>query len=250
MRRPRLAFPPPTQSTHRRILLLSWRNHHPAFRGVPGSTTSRSKRHRMPMMRIRLRASPPRAALGRRRRRGAHTAITGAVHRGRRGRRRRASMSLPHRRVAIERYTSQPEPHHLGRLINVVAPRTHTRCDPCRMRRRGGRGWFVHRKRAFFMLQRRLGGLKSASMSISIAFVPYAYGSLRTSNATPTCSSSSCCCTSSLSGSSSSSSAVVSVVVKELWRLLVVVGILRSDLAALGNRTDFEVPKRSISSSS
>ena len=44
-------------------------------------------------------------------------------------------------------------------------------------------------------------------------------------------------------------------VVKESWRLvemgilrsvLLVVGILRSNLAVLGNRADFEVPKRSI----
>jgi len=136
MRRPRLAFPPPTQSTHRRILLLPRRHHHPAFRGALGST-SNSDCHRIPMMRIRLRSSPPRAALRRRHRHRVHTAITGAVHQGRQGH-RRAPMVLPDRRVAVEqRYTLQPKPHHPGRLIHV-APRTHTRRDPRRVRRRRG----------------------------------------------------------------------------------------------------------------
>ena len=66
-------------------------------------------------------------------------------------------MALPDRRVTVKRrYARQPEPHDTRRLVNV-APRTHARRDPRRMRRRRGRGRLVHRKRAFFMLQRRLG---------------------------------------------------------------------------------------------
>jgi hypothetical protein len=84
-----------------------------------------------------------------------HTAITGAVHQGRR-RPRCAPMAFPDRRIAVERrYAPHPEPHHPRRLY-VVAPRTHTRRDPRRVRRCRRRR-FVHRKRAFFMLQRRLG---------------------------------------------------------------------------------------------
>jgi hypothetical protein len=149
LRRPRLAFPPPTQSTHRHIPLLPRRHHHPAFSGTPEGTSS-SKRHRMPMVRIRLRASP----LARLFVEDVVVVCTvlslvlytkdDAV----------VMVVLPWRFPIVALWLSGGMPLSLSPTTSAlcrhihIAPRTHTWRNPRRVRRR-----IVYRKRAFFKLQ-------------------------------------------------------------------------------------------------